>query len=200
MTLPDPGPAFCHLQDSNTGRPGSFCHVNDNRWMWGRQGPNCQNNALNHPFEGSTADLSVIETSRLNKPAFELSAYIFGYRSLPTYIHLTSTHDECFQAFPFFTRLPLLCIIVNKKDGGGVGTTLLCTIQYSLIPSSLHNLSVLAVGKVLTVHRFAVIVQNSKAVTRVVFMHKRGYFGTTATALLLNFINGCSCGTLTSYC
>ena len=52
--------------------------MNDIRWTrggrrrgWGGEGSNCQNNALDHPFEHSNAvltpDLSVIEAVRLDQ-------------------------------------------------------------------------------------------------------------------------------------
>jgi len=42
--------------------------------------------------------------SKLLQLAFKLSAYIFDYRSLPSYVHVVSTHvmNETRQAFPVF--------------------------------------------------------------------------------------------------
>ena len=61
------------------------------------------------------------------KLAFKFTTYIFEYRSLPTHIHCTSTHVmNAPRTSLFFTGFPLLCIIVMEgKNGGGLGTRLL---------------------------------------------------------------------------
>ena len=93
-------------KNKKRGRPGSIHRVNDVRWTRSgcrREGPNCQNNALDHPFEcsitGCTPDLSVNETTCL---ASKFSAYI----SAPPFLRPPHNHlcDECSQAFPAFCR------------------------------------------------------------------------------------------------
>ena len=51
------------------------------------------------------------------KLPFKFSMNIFEYRPLPPYIHLTSTHVmNAPRPSPFFTGLPLPCIIVNANE------------------------------------------------------------------------------------
>ena len=67
------------------------------------------------------------------------SSTLFERGPLPPYVHLASTRrhsrDRCSQAFPVFRALPLPCIILNAnrrtKNGGGLGTRLVATVQIS---------------------------------------------------------------------
>ena len=71
------------------------------------------------------------------KLAFKFSTYIFEYRQLPPYVHLTSTHVmNTPRASPFFAGLPLPCIIVNANEGKnrrGLGTRLPSTFQEEIV-------------------------------------------------------------------
>ena len=87
----------------------------------GGEGPNCQNNAQDHPFECSTAFSSSRPKRDGNyltgkKLAFKFNTYIFEYWPLPPYIHLASTHVMNTPGpSPFVAGLPLPCIIVNAN-------------------------------------------------------------------------------------
>ena len=87
----------------------------------GGRGFNCQNNALDYPFERSTEALN--SSSKLlilfgKKHAFKFSMYIFEYQPpppppSPPYVYLASTHViNAPRPSLFFTAM---CIIVSAN-------------------------------------------------------------------------------------
>ena len=89
-------------------------------------------------IEGEGPNLALLKLLVLTgkKLAFKFSTCIFEDRSLPTYNHCTSTHVmNAPRPSLFFAGYPLLCIIVMEgKNGGGLGTRLLLPKMWYSIP------------------------------------------------------------------